>query len=326
MHPDWQQHIKKGKVYRHFSDKYVSPKGFAPWNETVSLFALTSDPVILQRVCSSHNARDVQPMVDCAYATNMAGALDAPAVYIERNLAEAIIYTDVSPMERPNKVLPAFFICLPRKLLYDDDNLEIYSVLVIENAAYMIGAATMANVPKEQADKAWNEAKKDNQLTDLRIFAINKHGAVITAPSSWSKSTLVDDADRQNVYFDYIHNNEIQQHDFLNTLAKLRRLVKNVILIYNYQRDLIKDVQVTVGKGFYRRRTNKTRSPLPATVLGQGFVVREVRASSSDKNTKIRVRPHWRKGHWHTTLCGAGRTERRLKWFQPVYVNASLDT
>ena len=36
-------------------------------------------------------------------------------------------------------------------------------------------------------------------------------------------------------------------------------------------------------------------------------------------NTR-KVKPHWRRGHWHTVLKGKNRKERKMRWYQPVFV------
>lgn len=319
-------YIKKGKLYRKFSDKYVSPKSFMPWNKIVVAFAAVGDIKLLEQVNTRQRGQNMQPISDCAYGIHMAAALDAPAIYVERNLAEAILHTDVSAMKRPNKVLPAFFICLPHGLLYDDDGLEICSLLVVENASFLVAGSTLSGMPKQQADKLWDHAKETDQLGDLRIFAINEHGAVITAPTSWSISTMVDATHIMDMNYPELKGDQQKQHDFLLTLSKIRRIVKNVILIYNYHKNLVSEVSVSVGTGFYKKRVDKTRSPLPTTLLGKNFLIQRTRTLSINKDTKTNKRPHWRKGHWHTVLTGAGRKERRLRWFQPVYVNSTLDT
>lgn len=320
------EHIKKGKLYRKFSDKYVSPKGFMPWNKIVVAFAAIGDIKLLEQLNARNRGHNMEPLSDCAYGIHMAAALDAPAIYVENNLAEAILHTDVSAMERPNKVLPAFFICLPRRLLYDDEGLEICSLLVVENASFLVAGSTLSGMPKEKADKLWNHAKETDQLGDLRIFAVNEFGAVITAPTSWGTSTMVDTTNIPDINYPDLKDDQQKQHEFVLTLSKIRRVVKNVILIYNYQKNLVSKVSVNVGTGFYKKRVDKTRSPLPTTLLGQNFLIQHTRTDSTNKDTKTHKRPHWRKGHWHTVLTGAGRKERRLRWFQPVYVNPTLDT
>jgi hypothetical protein len=137
MHASWSQHVKKGKIYNVLSDKYVSPKNFTPWNDTVLSFATAGDPKILNWAAEQAGPEPVSAFINCGHAANIAGALDAPAVYVERALTEAVLYTDVSAMERPHTVLPAFFICLPCGLLYDDEGLNITSLLVVENCAFI---------------------------------------------------------------------------------------------------------------------------------------------------------------------------------------------
>jgi len=319
-------HIKKGKLYQKFSDKYVSPKGFMPWNKLVIAFAAVGDLKLLKQLNARLPVRNMEPLSDCAYGIHMAAALDAPAIYVQDNLAEALLHTDVSAMERPNKVLPAFFICLPRGLLYDDDGLEICSLLIMENEYFLVAGCKFSGMSKEAAGKVLDHTEEAGQLKDLRIFAINESGAVITAPTSWSTSTMVDTTNITGTNYPDLKGDPQKQHDFALTLSKIRRVVKNVILVYNYQKNLVSSVSVSAGTGFYKKRLDKTRSPLPTTLLGQNYLIQNTRIKSTNKDTRTRKRPHWRKGHWHTVLTGAGRKERRLRWFQPVYVNPTLDT
>ena len=39
-----------------------------------------------------------------------------------------------------------------------------------------------------------------------------------------------------------------------------------------------------------------------------------------EKKTGKPKKSHWRRGHWHTILQGPKRQQRKMKWFQPVYV------
>jgi hypothetical protein len=323
MHASWSQHVKKGKIYNVLSDKYVSPKDFTPWNNIVLPFATAGDPKVLKSVVEQGDSTDLKAVINCGHAADIAGALDAPAVYVERALAEAVLHTDVSAMERPHTVLPVFFICLPCGLLYDDEGLNITSLLVVENLAFIEMSATFNRISKERKDTLYEDAKEAGHLRHLRIFAVNNMGSVITTDTGWDEDTIVSDVNVDNIQ----HNGpELRKDVFLAVLTKMRRVVKNIILIYNYQRDLVEHVTVTTGRGFSLRPKSKTRSPLPTAVLGRNFLAKKTRTSVISAKTGIRLRPHWRKGHWHTVLTGAGRKERKLRWFQPVYVNPTLDT
>ena len=323
MHSSWSQHVKKGKIYNALSNKYVSPKDFTPWNDIILSFAAAGDTKVFNAVVEQADSKDLTAAINCGHAANIAGALDAPAVYVERALAEAVLHTDVSAMERPHTVLPVFFICLPCGLLYDDEGLSITSLLVVENLAFIEMVATFHRESKEQKDELYESAKKTGHLRNLRIFAINKKGSVIETDTSWDEDTIVSDLDTSRIQHS---GQQLNKDMFLVTLTKMRRVVKNVILIYNYQRDLVEHVTVTSGKGFSLRPQSKTRSPLPTTLLGKGFLTKKTRTAVIGTKTGMRRRSHWRKGHWHTVLTGAGRKERKLRWFQPVYVNPTLDT
>ena len=53
----------------------------------------------------------------------------------------------------------------------------------------------------------------------------------------------------------------------------------------------------------------------------------EAEEEEAKEKTGERKRPrmHWRKAHWHTYLCGKGKTERRVKFVAPVLVNEMKD-
>lgn len=323
MHSYWVKKAKQGKIYKALSNKYVSPKGFTPWNDTAFLFSLAGDVEAVNFISKGENIKDVAAMIDCAHAANIAGAFDAPAVYVEPSLAEAVLYTDVNAMERPHTVLPVFFICLPCGFLYDEDGVEITSILVVENFTFLAASAALSNMPEDRKKKVFTAAKEAGQLRDLRIFTVNTGGAITTASTGWDEATVVDDAQLDTINYP-VPGGNIKA--FMSVLTKIRRVVKNVILIYNYQKDLVEEVVVSKGTGFGKHRSSKPRVSLPTTVLGRNFLTMRTRTSLATKKSEIRVRPHWRKGHWHTVLTGAGRKERRLRWFQPVYVNPTLDT
>lgn len=53
-------------------------------------------------------------------------------------------------------------------------------------------------------------------------------------------------------------------------------------------------------------------------------IVHKIQASGNTENKERKGPvPHFRRAHWHTYWVGEGRTERRVKWIQPVFVNGS---
>ena len=60
-------------------------------------------------------------------------------------------------------------------------------------------------------------------------------------------------------------------------------------------------------------------------LLGEDYKKRVVYKQDKNDDVKIlskkrHVRPHWRKGHWHTVLHGQKRKNRRMRWFRPCFV------
>jgi hypothetical protein len=69
--------------------------------------------------------------------------------------------------------------------------------------------------------------------------------------------------------------------------------------------------------------TGRTRKPATPQVTDVGWHVGDLlRAATSDPGRDLggTIRPHVRRGHWHTYLYGTDRTDRRLKWVHPTIV------
>lgn len=80
----------------------------------------------------------------------------------------------------------------------------------------------------------------------------------------------------------------------------------------------------TGGGGFGKQR--QVRTPIPPTWIGRNFKIRRESSPAAGQETGIKVRPHWRSGHWHTVRHGKGREQERLQWYRPVYVNSDTSS
>jgi len=295
----------KSFVYKNLHGKYQSPAGFYDWNKILLGYAPFSEPEYLDVIRKSPEHSEAP--ISVAVGAIAAASLDAPAVYITRELTEALVRTDTTIEKSPELVLPCFFVCLPKGSFYTDRGSAITSLLIYTAEAVKTVIPQSIDTDRKASLMETVSSKKDN----LYVTGVAEDYEIFSSITGWTECSGHD-----------------VDNDATAVCTALERIAKNVILIYNYQKNLITTHQPkAISKGFGERNTCKTRSPLPVTLLGQDFLVRRSSAASQDnaatvKNTK---RPHWRKGHWHTTVCGAGRKERRLKWFQPVYVNAGLD-
>lgn len=73
----------------------------------------------------------------------------------------------------------------------------------------------------------------------------------------------------------------------------------------------------------HKRRANTIYAPKypRLTLLGSEFG-EEIRKASTEIGGERTVRPHIRRAHWHTFLCGIGRAQRKIRWIKPVFVHS----
>jgi len=104
-------------------------------------------------------------------------------------------------------------------------------------------------------------------------------------------------------------------------------IIVNMILLMNQQPDIEVEymppsITIPVQRGFSKPEVFK---PRPITWVGKEFSKRIVKIypKTDDllpKQAGVPKRSHWRRGHWHTVLQGPKREQRRMRWFEPVYV------
>ena len=116
-----------------------------------------------------------------------------------------------------------------------------------------------------------------------------------------------------------INNDELIQNQF--------RIIVNMILLMNQQPDIELEymppsITIPVQRGFSKPEVFK---PRPIVWIGKEFSKRVVKIYPKREDilpmqAGFPKRPHWRRGHWHTVLQGPKREQRRMKWFEPVYI------
>lgn len=295
----------KSRLYSTLRDKYQSPPSYVEWNSVLRSFAPFGEAEYI-KIIREASRQDLAGPICAGMGAAVAAELDAPAIYLTQQLTEALAQTNATVEHPPELVLPCFFLCLPKGVVRTPDGVSVTSVLVYITEAVKSVIPDYMDFTKLSRILHTVEERKGR----IYIAATTERREVLASITGWN----YEDADTYG--------------EMSNAITQLERIVKNVILIYNYQKQLITAVPPTPARGgFGKYQKGKTRSPLPTTILGKNFLVRQPSASAQHKNQTISTkRPHWRKGHWHTVLTGAGRKERRLRWFQPVYVNPTLDT
>ena len=107
-------------------------------------------------------------------------------------------------------------------------------------------------------------------------------------------------------------------------------LAINALLVQLYQPELLTTgpaAKMPSGKGFAAAGDPTSPvSPQGPVWIGKDFrldrIPRATTAATAPGTSSSSAprRPHWRRGHWHTVLHGEKRQNRRMQWFQPVYV------
>ena len=113
-----------------------------------------------------------------------------------------------------------------------------------------------------------------------------------------------------------------------STLPHVFKFVINLLCLMTKQPEII-SVQksaskyiATTDKGFASKKVNNVPN---VHWLGADFTTRvqyskKINTGPSDITRGKPKRSHWRRGHWHTILQGPGRLQKKLRWFQPVFI------
>lgn len=329
---------KTTKFHRRFIDRYSSPRGYCDWQKAVRAFCKYITPKYIYENLRPYTVEDTGtienrnaslwpysgkigmnlsiPMLTTAYFKKI------PTYYITKEMAVALANTDVPPQGIPEKVIDSFFICLPINFLKDAlglDHLGLDCLLVTSRAGFSYGVKTAGRVFSYKTNITLAE---EDDFHDLYFINCGK-GALIGSGIDWAESLDL----TNQVYFGGPGETTKPQkcaNDFLfpgSAQIKIRNLIKNIILIYNYEKNYLQhdpSPNVISGK---RHAGKRIKAEYPISWIGKNFRCKTVQSDkSSDQGSRRVFKSHWRRGHWHHYWAGAGRRQSVLRWVQPVYV------
>jgi len=224
---------------------------------------------------------------------------EAPAYYLKDDLCNALINTNIDNLsltEKPNVVNPNFF-------LLNSNNINDIKYSYIEC-------------------HSWD---KDNDYKDLLVnpkyrfdvyvnFVIEP-GKIYYYAFNWKNLKIF-----KILQFTEVADEVIKEHF---------KTVVNLLLLMNQQPDIITEEYIP-SKIVPLQKKYKVQSDIKPRAIcwvGKDFTTRVVKLKPKQNenilvisgNTR-KVRPHWRRGHWHTVLKGKNRKERKMRWYQPVFV------
>lgn len=329
---------KTTKFHRRFIDRYSSPRGYCDWQKTVRAFCKYITPRYVfehLRPCTVEDTGTIEnrnaalwpykgrigmnlsiPMLTTAYFKKI------PTYYITKEMAVALANTDVPPQGVPKKVIDSFFICLPVNFLKDTlelKHLGLDCFLITSNAGYKFGVTTANRVFGYKTEMTI--VGKDD-FYDLYFINCGK-GALVGAGIDWSEPL----DQTAEVYFNGPGQTTIPQKattDFLfpgSAQIKMRNLIKNIILIYNYEKNYLQHEPFPNAISGKRHAGKRIKAKYPISWIGKNFKCKIVQSDQlSDQSSRRVFKSHWRRGHWHHYWAGAGRRQSVLRWVQPIYV------
>ena len=314
-----KEHVQKNELDANFIlkcdemlDAYASPKNYISWNEYAKICLLTGCAKSWQ---AGLLKSDVRAVVAC---TTFRSAIlaNACARYVSPQIIESFAQTSLPELPPEiTEVLPHVHLMLPRGTVYDAEGDEVISIMVKSGNLY-------PGEPSENdlvAVKTFFPGEKlvPQELQDakgLQIVTFTGTGMdvfqefVSPGARSWHESEIKDLGE--------------SKYKCANT-QKIIKIAVNSLLVHLYEPELITTdpKPVTKGIGF----SAKSKAPLSPTWIGKAFRnTSERHRSKTEDSARGNVRSHWRRGHWHSVCVGPKKSERRVQWFKPVYVNPSL--
>ena len=276
--------VEKAKITRgQFLYKYKSPQNFYSW----------------QDLAREH--------INCSYR-NQQYIYNSPAYYLKDDLCNSLINTNIDNLklsERPNIVNPSFF-------LLNSNNINRIKYSFIECHKWSL-----------KGSKLDEEPESFSQIHDVYVNFVIDPDKILYFAFSWKDLKMPKFSKINKLRKDPYSEEEIKCfEDQFHTVV-------NLLLLMNQQPDIITEEYIP-SKVIDIQKKYKVQSPIKPSAIcwvGKDFTRRVIKLKPKMKeedfvisgNTK-KIRPHWRRGHWHTVLKGKNRKERKMRWYQPVFV------
>jgi len=225
--------------------------------------------------------------------------MSAPAYYLTDELTKAFINTPINKLKldkEPNIINKSFFIFQSL-----DINLAAYSL--VECWSNQFGNHIHVKV----ASKSGSRFNRSTGITFSK-----KGQPTISFSINWRDLQRISNVEYKNA-------SKLHQQQF--------NIIANFILFMNQQPDITYEKvppSVTLPIQINVKRQDRFQ-PRPVTWIGKDFTERVIKIKPESDELLVRhpgkpKRSHWRRGHWHTILQGPKRKQRRMKWYQPVFI------
>lgn len=284
-----------------------SPRGFTEYRD------LAAHLLSQQKTALLYQGPAAAAAFSCSHALN----INAPLFHLSRDLGEAFLATAAPDLaDEIKSPLPSFLLNLPKGLLFSDQGEDVLAIVVttVSDVCSWIKGVRVRTPGGFQ----WVH-HLENHGAEFTIAGLLSTGA--TEFLNVNTAMLVEAANRN------LEPMGPLPHGFIGgawgygpsqITAELSRLAINAILCLRHRPELQTDEPTRATLQGFGRAPGYRGS---IRWLGRDYR-RRYEGSTEATGTGSAKAPHWRRGHWHHVVHGAGRTLRRLQWFQPVYVNS----
>jgi hypothetical protein len=320
----YQAHVKAA-IRRHavpefievYRDLYRSPSGFTPWNTHLQRCAYYANPEVIKLAGSLGDRTQATVGAMCIEAL----CEQAPARYLSLELGEALMRTPHPPITADIlDILPRMHLLLPKGLLIAEDGLPVEALLIRAGRLHEPLSA-------EERQEAEEYIRRNGKLQLIPPELEGADGIMVAAFTSVAAYSWVEylapEAKQVHHALDFLES--VEDDDVRSLTETIARLAVNALLIHRHEPELIStDPAPPRKRGTGFGASKDARQPLAPTWIGKSFQrSRSTAAAATTGERRGPVRAHWRRGHWHTVVHGAGRNQRRLQWFRPVFVQPS---
>jgi len=290
------------------AQSFATPKNYIKWNKLIKRCNshITSSLLLLKKRASLLDSKsdtlefaaDTPEGISLLITDSIGKSI--PPICIHENFIEALVNTEVKEMDKPHCAFDTFIFLFP--LTYKT-----------------FSPWGKLNDPSQPAglDKEFFVAfvRLTENIIDCTFISSN---AFCSNTYRWSSNCTVKELKENKLKPDLLTIKRTMLYE---------RLIKNAILVYTYDSKYVTEesIKPSAGKGF--NVSDSENKPFSVRWLGKDFKKQQTKYIFTDQNNSNEtgnrtVRPHWRKGHWHTVCSGAKRKEKQVRWFKPVFVNA----
>ena len=287
-------------------NKYKLPQNYHQWKKMLEQLKLgvTSTVTNLIKEGDAYKDRIMDNMETsfdrCGFLATRILLEDLPPICLSESIVESFLKTEVAEMPTPEYSLPGFIFQIPSQCLKSISSVvNVYSLLVLPRKnSPVLDIVGLSDQRYIEMGCSW----------DISLKALDK----INLMTNLNEPDMLEKKAPKDI-----------DQAIMDSMTNVERIVKNAILAYTYEKKYITEPtesELSFSKGF---KSNDTIRYMPFRWLGKDFKQTDKKHIGNEApDERMKVRSHWRKGHWHTVCTGTKRKERQVRWFKPVFVNA----